>query len=140
MIVSLSAVILVNGTQVLLGRRPAKSRFGGLWEIPGGKLNPSETPAEAALREIREELGIGVGDLRIFSVNSWETGADSYVLTTYTGIPDTLPTTSTAHDELRWFGFDEIAPAAFASFPVTKPNIPVLASFHARFRGAGGGR
>ncbi len=46
--------------RVLLQRRPEDVMLGGLWEFPGGKVEPGETPAEACARELREELGIEV--------------------------------------------------------------------------------
>jgi 8-oxo-dGTP diphosphatase len=44
--------------RVLLTQRPAGKPMAGLWEFPGGKVEPSETPEAALIREIREELGI----------------------------------------------------------------------------------
>jgi 8-oxo-dGTP diphosphatase len=46
--------------RVLIGQRPQGKQLGGLWEFPGGKLEPGETPEEALIRELREELGIEV--------------------------------------------------------------------------------
>ncbi|MEJ2117628.1 MAG: (deoxy)nucleoside triphosphate pyrophosphohydrolase [Alphaproteobacteria bacterium] len=48
--------------RVLLSRRPEGKRNGGLWEFPGGKMEPGETPEAAIIREIREELGISLRD------------------------------------------------------------------------------
>lgn len=54
-----AAVVTRNG-QVLVCRRPAHKRHGGLWEFPGGKLEPGETASMAAVRELAEELGVVV--------------------------------------------------------------------------------
>jgi 8-oxo-dGTP diphosphatase len=43
---------------VLLTRRPDDSHMGGLWEFPGGKVDDREAPADALVRELREELGV----------------------------------------------------------------------------------
>ena len=44
----------------LMHRRPAHKHHGGLWEFPGGKVEATENPREALVREIREELGIDI--------------------------------------------------------------------------------
>ncbi|MFQ5689028.1 MAG: A/G-specific adenine glycosylase [Gemmatimonadota bacterium] len=46
--------------RVLVARRPEHTLLGGLWEFPGGKVEPGETPAEAAVRELREEMKIEI--------------------------------------------------------------------------------
>ncbi len=58
-LVAACALIDVDG-RVLLARRPEGKKMAGLWEFPGGKLNPGETPEAALIRELREELGIDV--------------------------------------------------------------------------------
>ena len=53
------AVALVDvAGRILLQRRRLAGEHGGLWEFPGGKVEPGETPQAAALREIEEELGV----------------------------------------------------------------------------------
>ena len=58
-LVLVAAVALVDPDgRVLLAQRPAGKSMAGLWEFPGGKLEPGETPEAALIRELQEELGI----------------------------------------------------------------------------------
>lgn len=50
-----------GGPELLIARRHAEAIRGGLWEFPGGKIEPGETAAAAALREVEEEVGLGPG-------------------------------------------------------------------------------
>lgn len=52
--------ILTAEGRVLIGRRPAGVRLGGLWEFPGGKLEPGESPDACVRRELAEEVGLAV--------------------------------------------------------------------------------
>jgi 8-oxo-dGTP diphosphatase len=56
-LVSAVALIDVDG-RVLLAQRPEGKAMAGLWEFPGGKVEPGETPEAALIRELQEELGI----------------------------------------------------------------------------------
>ncbi|MFN3954228.1 MAG: 8-oxo-dGTP diphosphatase MutT [Pararhodobacter sp.] len=57
--VLVSAVALIDADgRVLLARRPEGKAMAGLWEFPGGKVEPGETPEAALIRELHEELGI----------------------------------------------------------------------------------
>ncbi len=60
--------------ELLVARRHAEAIRGGLWEFPGGKIEPGETAAAAALREVEEEVGLGaetvVADPRPLAVAS----------------------------------------------------------------------
>lgn len=56
-----SAVALVNERRrVLVQQRPATGAHAGLWEFPGGKLEPGESSEQAAVRELAEELSIRI--------------------------------------------------------------------------------
>ena len=54
-----AGVVFKNG-RVLITRRPEQRLLGGLWEFPGGKLRQGESPAEACVREIKEEVNLDV--------------------------------------------------------------------------------
>jgi 8-oxo-dGTP diphosphatase len=58
------AVVLDPRQRVLISRRAAAAHQGGLWEFPGGKVEPGESVSEALARELREELGIELGASR----------------------------------------------------------------------------
>lgn len=55
-----AAVLIDVDGRVLICKRPPDKHMGGLWEFPGGKMEPGETPEAALIRELNEELGIMV--------------------------------------------------------------------------------
>jgi A/G-specific adenine glycosylase len=76
----IAAAIVWSGPRLLIARRPREGLLGGLWEFPGGKVEPGEVPAAAAQREVREETGL---EIRI-------TGAADRVRHAYSHIRVTL--------------------------------------------------
>jgi len=55
-----ACALLDADNRVLIGQRPPGKAMAGLWEFPGGKVEPGETPEDAIIREIAEELGVKV--------------------------------------------------------------------------------
>ncbi len=63
-----TAGVVVRNGRVLVARRKPGSHLEGLWEFPGGKLEPNESPEESLARELREELGVEIQVERILEV------------------------------------------------------------------------
>jgi 8-oxo-dGTP diphosphatase len=59
LLVAAAALVDADG-RVLICQRPEGKTLAGLWEFPGGKLEPGETPEQCLIRELEEELGIAV--------------------------------------------------------------------------------
>lgn len=94
------AAVIRRGDAYLVCRRPAHKRHGGLWEFPGGKLEPGESLADAARRELAEELGVavvGVGRELFARRDPGSAFVISFVEVTIDGEPAALE-----HDALRW--------------------------------------
>ena len=69
MIVVAAAVLRAGpGADVLLTQRPEDTHLAGLWEFPGGKVEPEENPEDAVVRECQEEIGVRVEVVDILEV------------------------------------------------------------------------
>jgi 8-oxo-dGTP diphosphatase len=64
-VVQVSIGIIQKDGKLLITRRGAASTYSGLWEFPGGKVEPHETAEAAVLRELNEELGVQVRIKRV---------------------------------------------------------------------------
>lgn len=103
------AAVIVRDRRVLLARRRAGSHLAGLWEFPGGKLDPGEPPGAALVRELKEELGVTVETGRPFRFTYWEYPEKRVLILFYqcrivTGVLQPLEC-----DEFGWFGPEELA-------------------------------
>jgi len=59
-VVDVALGVVRRGRRVLVTRRPDEAIWGGAWEFPGGKCEPGESPRDAVMRELREELDVRV--------------------------------------------------------------------------------
>jgi len=120
------AVALIDrDNRVLLAQRAAGGTFAGLWEFPGGKVKPGETPEAALMREMSEELGIATWDSCLaaltFASHSY---ADFhllmplYVCRKWTGNPVAIE-----HSALKW-----VRPTRLAEYPMPDANKPLVAA------------
>jgi 8-oxo-dGTP diphosphatase len=99
-------VALLRDGRVLAAHRQGGTDSAGGWEFPGGKVEPGESDESAAVREIREELGL---EVRIDSSLGLEQHiGDRYLLRVYVGRVVAGEPTLHEHHEVRWLGPDEL--------------------------------
>lgn len=97
-----------GGPRVFLARRSDRAGHGGLWELPGGKVEPGETAEAALAREIGEELGVGIrveGPARRYES---EIGGRVFAFIVFPSRFESRDFTLTAHDEWRFFTETEL--------------------------------
>jgi len=124
-LILVAAVVLVDTDgRVLLAQRPEGKQMAGLWEFPGGKVDPGETPEAALIRELREELGIDVAAscLAPFTFAShaypdFHLLMPLYVCRKWSGIP-----MAREGQRLTW-----VRPARLAEYPMPPADKPLIA-------------
>ncbi len=87
---------------LLVCRRPPGKHLGGLWEFPGGKIDEGETATEALIRELREELHIGVTVGPPLQPVIWDYDTVSIRLIPYRCRIASGEPSPVEHDEIRW--------------------------------------
>lgn len=100
------AAIIRRENRVLLGRRPAHKRHGGLWEFPGGKIDEGETEVDAATRELLEEFGVEAVSVGKVVYECRDPGSPFLVRFLEVGIRGEPEPTE--HTEIGWFEPDSL--------------------------------
>jgi 8-oxo-dGTP diphosphatase len=124
-IVLVSAVALVDADgRILLAQRPPGKALAGLWEFPGGKVKPGETPETALIRELAEELGIDVAasclapfTFASYSYPEFHLLMPLYLCRKWSGIP-----TAREGQRLAW-----VRPARLGDYPMPPADPPLVA-------------
>lgn len=100
--INVVGAIIVDGTKVLAARRGAEMSLPGMWEFPGGKIEAGETPREALIRELQEELlcTAEIGHEVVSTRHEYDFGFVT-LTTFYSKLLDDEPRL-TEHSEIRW--------------------------------------
>ena len=120
------AVALVDADRrVLIAQRPEGKAMAGLWEFPGGKVEPGETPEAALIRELEEELGISTKEACLapvsFASHSYENFhllMPLYACRKWQGQP-----VAREHTALKW-----VRPQALRNYPMPPADEPLIAA------------
>ena len=126
LVLVVACALLDADGRVLLAQRPEGKSLAGMWEFPGGKIEPGERPEETLIRELKEELGIEVQEACLapltFASHAYETFSllmPLYVCRRWTGVPQ-----GREGQALRW-----VRPSTLRDYPMPpadEPLIPVL--------------
>ncbi|MET0839026.1 MAG: (deoxy)nucleoside triphosphate pyrophosphohydrolase [Marmoricola sp.] len=122
-------VAVLEADRVLAARRAFPSPLAGLWELPGGKVEPGEDPSVTAVREIAEELGCGIevtGWLEGESVIPASTDAGALSLRVATARLAEGDPVPEEHDAVRWLRVDELDTVTWA-----EADVPFLTGVRA---------
>jgi 8-oxo-dGTP diphosphatase len=111
--------------RVLIAQRPEGKHMAGMWEFPGGKVEPGETPEAALIRELREELGIETKEACLAPVSFASHAYEHmhllmplYACRRWQGTP-----TAGEHKALKW-----VRPQALRDYPMPPADEPLIAA------------
>jgi 8-oxo-dGTP diphosphatase len=123
-----AGVILDGAGRVLLALRPLDKHKGGLWEFPGGKLEPGEGAREALIRELHEELHVDVLEAAPFLVVDHDYGdkqvrLDVWLVSKHAGTP-----LGREKQRIAWAGVAELK-----NYEFPEANLAIVTALQARF-------
>ncbi len=123
MLFVVAAALTNEKGEILLQKRPAHAQMGGLWEFPGGKVDRGESPENALVRELEEELGIIVSarDLVPETFASEPLDDRNLVLLLYRCVNWTGPPTPIYASDLQW-----ALPEDMTELPMPPADYPLV--------------
>ncbi len=120
------AVALIDADRrVLIAQRPPGKNMAGLWEFPGGKVEPGESPEAALIRELEEELGISTKTACLAPLSFTSHSYDNfhllmplYACRKWQGVPEPRE-----HTALKW-----VRPQHLRDYPMPPADEPLIAA------------
>lgn len=119
--IAVAGAVIVKDGEILCAQRGDAGTLAGWWEFPGGKIEPGETPEQALLREISEELRctIRVGEWITTTTHEYDFGAVT-LSTYYCELRSDMPSL-TEHAAARW-----LPPHQLGSLPWAPADVPTV--------------
>jgi len=128
-IIKVVGAILIKEGRILCAQRGGEKSLPFLWEFPGGKIEQGESPHQALIRELSEELLIEVElEATIFDAVSYEYDFGVVNLTTIIGKLKSGEPVLTEHQEIRWLSPAELFEVEWA--PADIPIVKQLSKMH----------
>lgn len=122
--IRVTAAVLEHDGLVLIARRPEGDRLGGLWEFPGGKIEPGEDPRACLARELHEEFGITAEVGAFLVAHTHRYPHVEIELLSYRAVHVAGAFELRDHDELLWVAPHELVDYEFA--PADLPTVRVV--------------
>lgn len=118
-----AAALTNENGQILIQKRPEDAQMGGLWEFPGGKVEQGESPENALMRELKEELGVDVlmCDLVPETFASEPLGTRNLVLLLYRCVRWAGTPTPLYASEVQW-----VLPKDMPDLPMPPADYPLV--------------
>lgn len=126
---------LAKPTRLLAARRSSPPALAGLWEFPGGKVEPGETCEAGLLRELREELGVEAelgAEIAGPIDQGWRLSGPAAMRVWLAAITEGTAAPLQDHDELRWV---ELTGAQVFDLPWIPADLPIVEAIVARHAG-----
>jgi 8-oxo-dGTP diphosphatase len=120
--IDVTAAILIENGRVLIARRRPGASQAGMWEFPGGKVRPGESPAQCLKREILEELGIEIAVDEFFGESVYAYEDKTIRLLAYRVRAEGGEMSRNDHAELAWVAIADLGRYRFcpADVPFTE--------------------
>ena len=115
--------IIYNGGEIFIARRKPEKSMGGLWEFPGGKLEPNENEITCLKRELQEELEMEIENIDYYKESAFKNSQVEISLVSYKAQLTSWNGTLIDHDKYNW-----VNPSQLHQYEFSPPDILLVNS------------